>query len=205
MRVLVVEAHPDDGTMSCGGTICKMIESGFEVKMIYFCPCDEDPRNAGHLEDHARALKLLGLSEMKGYKFPRDVARMYKQEIRDILWKIKGEYQPQIVLCPSIHDFHQDHKAVGDCCLTIFRDVATILGFESWRSSNHEFHANFFVGLEEHHVDTKLRALSQYRAQLENRTKSFQLSVFQAGMVARGHQILMPYAEAYEFIWGRIV
>lgn len=205
MRVLVVEAHPDDGIMSCGGTISKMIESGYKVKMIYLVPCVEDPKNKGHLEDHARALKIIGLSEMRGYKFPRDVAGMYKQEIRDLLWKIKEEYQPQIVLCPGIHDFHQDHKAIGDCCLTIFRDVATILGFESWRSSSHEFRANFFVGLEERHVDIKLRALSQYRSQIENRGKSFNLTVLRAGMVARGHQILESYAEAFEFLWGRIV
>lgn len=204
MRVLVVEAHPDDGVAACGGTICKMIESDFEVKMIYFCPCDEDPKNAGHLEDHARALKILGLSEARGYKIPRDVAENYKQEIRDILWKIKGEYQPQLVICPSPHDFHQDHRTIADCCLTIFRDVATILGFETWRSSSHEFCANLFVGLEERHVDTKLRSLSQYRSQLEERSKSFKLHVFQAGMVARGSQILEPYAEAFEFLWGKI-
>ena len=205
MRVLVVEAHPDDAVAGCGGTICKMIESGFEVKMVYFCPCDEDPKNAGHLEDHARALKILGLSEVRGYKIPRDIAENYKQEIRDILWKIKEEYQPQIVLCTNPHDFHQDHKAVGECCLTIFRDVASILGFEAWRSSSHEFRANLFVGLTDQHVDTKMRALSQYRSQLENRSKSFKLNVFQAGMVARGHQILEPYAEAFEFLWGKIM
>jgi len=205
LRVLIVEAHPDDGVGSCGGTICKMLELGFEVKMIYFCPCDEDPLNSGHLEDHARALKILGLSEMGGYKIPRDIAENHKQEIRDALWKIKEEYQPQLVICPNPHDFHQDHRAVGDCCLTIFRDVATILGFEVWRSSNYDFHANLFVKLEERHVDTKLRALSQYRTQLERRSKSFKLGVFQAGMVARGAQILEPYAEAFEFLWGKII
>ena len=204
MKVLVVEAHPDDAIAACGGTICKMIESGFEVKMIYFCPCDEDPRNVGHLEDHGRAAKIIGLSEAQGYKFPRNIAEIHRQEIRDILWKIKEEYQPQLILCPTPHDFHQDHQIVADCCLTIFRDVATLLGFEVWRSSNHEFHANLFVTLEEYHVDTKLRALSQYRSQLERRSKSFKLGVFQAGMVARGAQILEPYAEAFEFLWGKI-
>ena len=205
MKVLIVEAHPDDGVAACGGTICKMIEQGFKVKMIYFCPCDEDPKNVGHLEDHTRALKILGLSEAQGYKIPRDTAENHKQEIRDILWKIKGEYAPQLVICPTPHDFHQDHRVIADCCLTIFRDIATLLGFETWRSSNHEFHANLFVGLEERHVDIKLRALSQYRAQLENRGKSFKLGVFQAGMVARGAQILESHAEAYEFLWGKII
>lgn len=200
-----MEAHPDDGVTACGGTICKMIEQGYEVKMVYFCPCDEDPINVGHLDDHARALKILGLSEARGYKIPRDIAENYRQEIRDTLWKIKEEYQPQIVLCPSPHDFHQDHKTIADCCLTIFRDTSTLIGFEVWRSTNHEFNANLFVGLEEQHVDTKLRAISQYRSQLERRSKSFKLGVFQAGMVARGAQILEPYAEAYEFLWGKIV
>jgi len=205
MRVLVVEAHPDDGVLACGGTICKMIDSSFEVKMIYLCPCDEDPKNVGHLEDHGRALKIMGLSEMYGYKFPRRLTEYHKQEIRDALWKIKEEYQPQLVMCPSPHDFHQDHHAIANCCLTVFRDVATILGFEIWRSSNYEFRANLFVGLEEHHVNTKLRALSQYRSQLENRSETFKLSVIQARMVARGAQVLEPYAEAFEFLWGKIV
>ena len=205
IRVLVVEAHPDDGVGGCGGTICKMIELGMDVKMIYICPCDEDPINEGHLDDHTRALKILGLSELRGYKIPRDVAENHKQKIRDILWKIKEEYVPHLVLCPTPHDFHQDHRVVTNCCLTIFRDVATILGFEVWRSSSHEFRANLFVGLSEHHVDTKLRALSQYTSQIENRGKSFKLEVFRAAMVARGSQILEPYAEAFEFLWGKIV
>ena len=200
-----MEAHPDDGVTACGGTICKMIEQGYEVKMVYFCPCDEDPINVGHLDDHARALKILGLSETLGYKIPRDIAENYRQEIRDALWKIKEEYQPQIVLCPTPHDFHQDHKTIADCCLTIFRDTSTLIGFEVWRSTSHEFRANLFVRLEEQHVDTKLRAISQYRSQLERRSKSFKLDVFQAGMVARGAQILEPYAEAFEFLWGKIV
>ena len=204
MRVLVVEAHPDDGVVGCGGTVCKLLEASHEVRMIYFCPCDEDPKNEGHLEDHSRALRILGLPELRGYKIPRDVAEEHKQEIRDILWKIKEEYNPQLVLCPSPHDFHQDHRAVGDCCLTIFRDTSTVLGFHTWRSSSHEFRANLFVGLTEEHVDVKLRALSQYASQLANRSKSFKLEVFRAGMVARGHHILEPYAEAYEFLWGKI-
>lgn len=205
MKVLVVEAHPDDGTISAGGTIARLIREGHEVTLVYFCPCTEDPKNEGNLIEHSHACAILGIKEIIPYQYARDgYLENHKQEIRDKLWELKVLYEPDLVLCPSIHEFHQDHRAVADCCMTIFRDTSTILGFEVMRSSTPDFKPNVYVRLTFEDKEKKMKVISVYKSQLLNRSNFFTEDKFEANMRFRGTQANDNWAEAFELLWGRI-
>jgi len=128
----------------------------------------------------------------------------YKQEVRDILYKLREEYKPDLVLCPSIHDLHQDHRTVAECCLTIFRDTSTILGFEVLRSVGPKFTPNLYVILTHLDVERKIEVVKCYKSQLKGRPYFFTVENFLAHMKMRGIQARADWAEAYELLWGRI-
>jgi len=204
MRVLLVSAHPDDIEINCGGTIYRLWKRGDEIQSIYMCPCSEDPKNTGHLEDHAVVVKNLGIDKLIGYNFQRRYLEYHKQDVRDILWSIKKQYKPELVICPSPHDFHQDHQALSECCMTIFRDSCSILGFESLRSSTDEFRANIFVILDAEDVIKKEEALRGYKILLKTRQYFYKPELYLDRSRMRGSQVLVDYAEAYELMRGRI-
>jgi LmbE family N-acetylglucosaminyl deacetylase len=203
LKVLIVEAHPDDAVVACGGTISKLKRQGAEVRSIYFCPCTEDPKNKGHLEDHKRACEVLKIDYLCENKFARDVLEYHKQEVRDILYKLREIYKPDVVLCPNLSDLHQDHKAVAECCLTIFRDTSTILGYEVLRSVGTTFKPNVFVVLDESDVSDKISALFEYKSQMKGRPYFFSESCFRSHLEMRGTQARTKWAEAFELMWGR--
>lgn len=204
-RALLVSPHPDDVEIGAGGTIARLKRSGWTVWEIYFCPCWEDPKNVGHLEDHRKVVAALGIDNLIELKFPRDgYLETHKQEVRDILWKLKKKFKPTLVLCPSPHEFHQDHAVVAKCCQTIFRDTSTILGYEIGRSNLPDFKPNCFIILTEEDVQTKLKALLLYKSQLKNRAYFFNSKVFESTLIVRGAMAKTKWAEAFELLWGRI-
>lgn len=207
MKVLLCEAHPDDATISAGGTVLRMKREhpDWQIKLIYLCPCAEDPLNEGNIEEHKKVCKMLGVDEIIDYNYPRDsYLENHMQEIRNILWRIRELYQPDLILCPSIHEFHQDHRAVADCCLTIFRDTSTILGFEVLRSSNPDFKPNMLVRLDSDVVIRKMDIIDTYKSQYLARPYFFKKDILISQMKMRGAQAKAAYAEAFEVMWVRI-
>jgi len=202
MNILLVSPHADDSELGCGATISKLRTSA-TVWSVYFAPCTEDPKNVGHLEQHRKAVQLLGIDKLIEHSFPVNILEKYKQEIRDILWKLKEEFHPQLVFCPSLNDFHQDHKAVADCCQTIFRH-SIILGYESVASCPN-FSPNIYVKLSKSDVERKMKAVECYEAQLRFRSSYFRKDAILAQMKLRGAQLRVKWAEAFELIWGGIV
>lgn len=197
-KVLIVSAHPDDGEISCTSTILKMKSLNWEVWSIYFAACDEDPNNLGHLDDHREVIKHLGIDKLVGYRFPRNRLEENKQEIRDLLWNIKNAYHPDLILSPSIYDYHQDHKVVAECVSTIFRDSSSIVGFEVLRSSY--FQPDLYLGFDT--IQSKLDIISLYTSQFNR--EWFRIENFEAHAKFRGVQIARPYAEAYKVVCLRM-
>ena len=205
-RILIVEPHPDDGIVGAGGTIARIKRENptCQIKLIYMSPCTEDPKNKGHIEDHRKVCKFLGIDEVIEESMPRDsYLENNKQEVRDILWKIREEFNPDLVFCSSSHEeFHQDHSVVGECVETIFRDTSTILAYEVLRSSN--FNPNFYVILSKEDVEKKISGIECYKSQLKTRPYFFSKEIFESHLIMRGAQAKTKWAESFKLIRGRV-
>jgi len=160
-----------------------------------FVPCLEDPLNEGILEEFEAAMKCLGVVEFFNAHLQRDVLEYHYQEIRDHLHRLKVSFNPDVVFCPSVNDLHQDHRAVANACLTIFRDSATLLSYENVRSTI-DFKPTLYVALSKEDLINKNLALSKYETQ--TRRFYFKPEIFEAQALIRGSQIFTPYAEAFE-------
>jgi len=195
-RILLVGAHPDDIEVMCGGTMSKYQGKTAEVKSIIFAPCLENPFNEGILENYATSMKLLGIKEAISHDYPRDLLDMNLQDIRDSLHGLKVEFNPEVIFCHSMSDFHQDHRAIASACHAIFRDSAIILSGETMKSPVH-FMPNFFIVLSYENMVNKFRLLNLYNDQ------AWRVDVVESVAKFRGYQASTSYAEAFE-VWRMI-
>jgi len=201
-NVLVLAAHTDDGEMGCGGTIAKLLESGASIRYIAFS-CASDSLPTGLPEDTLRrelreATQILGFKEddvvcldFKVRTFPD-----HRQQILDEMLKLKNQYNPDAVFCPSLNDLHQDHKTVAEEARRMFKRT-TIFGYEfPW--NNISFDTQSFIILTREHLEKKMAALRCYKSQAyrEYMNDRFVESL----AITRGVQVNAPYAEAFEVV-----
>lgn len=199
-RILVLAPHTDDAELGCGGTIARFLEEGNEVYVAVFSTCRKSVPAGFPADVLAKEFK----ASMASFGIPADHLFVFDYEVRDFprdrqliledMIKLRKQVKPTLVFAPSIHDIHQDHHTIGEEAMRAFK-LCKLLGYEiGW--NNYTFNNQFFVKLEQRHVDRKLAAISCYKSQ-GFRTYAGP-DVLNALTKARGAQICEPYAEVYE-------
>lgn len=201
-KVLILAPHTDDGELGCGATIVRMVEEGAILYYASFSTADESVSkeySSDQLEFEVReATDILGISKdnLLIYKYPVRKLNYVRQEILELLIKMRDEINPDIVLLPSSMDFHQDHQTVTQEGIRAFK-FCSILGYELiW--NNLSFNTDYFTILNEDQLNKKIKALSAYKTQS---MKNYMSPDFIRSLaVVRGTQIGEEYAEAFEVI-----
>lgn len=199
-KVLVLAPHTDDAELGCGGSIARLIEEGAEVHVAVFSTCRKSvpqgfPENV--LEQEFRdSMQVFGIPESHQYIFDyevRDFPRQRQSILEDMIG-LRKSIRPTLVLTPSVHDIHQDHNTIGFEALRAYK-LGKLLGYEiGW--NNYTFNNQFFVKLEQRHLECKLAAIQCYKSQ---GFRSYAgADVLNALMKARGAQICERYAEVFE-------
>jgi LmbE family N-acetylglucosaminyl deacetylase len=203
-RILVLSPHTDDGELGAGGTISRFLIEGKEVHYFVFSLCESSipeglPKDILKKECF-NSLKVLGIlperTHVKNYQvrtFPE-----HRQGILDNLIEFRNHKAPDLVLVPSSHDVHQDHAVIYWEALRAFKRDSSIWGYEHpW--NNLTFTTDIFIGLDEEHVEAKIKALKQYKSQQDH--VYMDDKNIRSLMITRGAQINnKPYAEAFELI-----
>jgi Uncharacterized proteins, LmbE homologs len=201
-RILVLAPHTDDGELGCGATIARFAEESKEVYYIAFSTAEQSlppgfPPNTLEMEVKA-ATKVLGIEKSNLIVFNHEVRKLnyIRQEILEELIKIRTDVRPTLVLLPSPNDLHQDHHTVSEEGIRAFKNCS-ILGYELlW--NNISFNTQSFIILDERHIETKIRALQEYKSQLH---RKYLTRDFITGWArTRGTQINADFAEAFEVI-----
>lgn len=199
---LFLAPHTDDCELGCGGTIAKFVEEGKTVHVAAFSIA-EDSVPHGFARDElqkefAAAMKVLGVPEENLHIFKFKVRHFpaSRQEILEIIVKLRTEIQPDIVFVPSANDIHQDHQVITAEGLRVFKKIS-ILGYElPW--NNIIFETRSFVKLEERHLDKKVEALTCYETQ---KHRAYLDEDFLRSLArTRGTQFESKYAEAFEVL-----
>jgi N-acetylglucosamine malate deacetylase 1 len=201
-KVLVLAPHTDDGELGCGGSIAKMIKEGKEVYYVAFSICTRSlpPELAPDTLaiEVKKATAILGIKPDHLILFDFDVRRFkeFRQDILEEMVKIKAKVNPDLVFVPSPTDIHQDHQVISEEGLRAFKNTS-ILGYElPW--NNIAFNTRCFMKLEEEDIQTKLKALIEYKSQAH---RTYLNEEFIRGLATtRGVQISTKYAEAFEMI-----
>lgn len=200
-RTLVLSPHTDDAELGCGGTISRLIHCGSEVEVAVLSRCEEslpkgDPPDTLELECR-RALKALGVQDEKvsllGYRVRR--FQEARQEILEDLVKINRRFRPQLVLCTSPGDVHQDHAAVAQEAKRAFKHCS-LLGYElPWNDSR--FQGDVFIQLEEEDLQRKQQAAACYESQVRLNRSYFRPELLREWAGLRGLQANCNLAECF--------
>ncbi len=207
-KVLLLSPHTDDIELGAGATVCKLLENNYDVYWIAFSiaedslPSDWDKNTLKN--EFLEVISLLNERfsskinhQIENYKV-RNLGD-HRQEILEQLVKIRKDFTPDIVIGPSLHDYHQDHNTVAVEMVRAFKTSSSIICFEQpWNLSN--FSAQLFVELEEKHVEMKSEMLSKYQSQISLNRQYFSRDYVYGLANVRGTQTKSKYAEAFEVV-----
>ena len=193
-NIVILSPHPDDGLLACGATINRFIEEGKEIHYIIFSTKEQGFSD----KEITDSIIALGVKRKNIICFDYPTRRFdeHRQEILQELVDLRSKLAPELVLCHSSADTHQDHKVVQQEAFRAFKQVS-IWGYDlPWNTRN--FRADIFVGLEKRHIDKKIQGLSFIKSQ---ETRSYYNPYVRlANAIAVGEKIKRDYAEMFESI-----
>lgn len=202
-KVLILSPHTDDGELGCGGLITRLIEQKKEILWVVFSTAEDSipdhlPKDI-LLNEFKNVCASLGLSEKNYRVFNYSVRKLdqKRQDILETLVNIRKEFNPDVVIGPSLNDFHQDHQVVSNEMVRAFKSSSTIIHYElPW---NHvKFDTQLFIKLEDRHIQKKLELINFYESQFIIKRPYFSEAFIKGLASTRGAQVGIEYAEAFE-------
>lgn len=204
-RVLILSPHTDDAELGCGGFISRLVKEKAEIFWIVFSTAkDSVPKGMAENTlqvEFLNVAKYLGLSENQYKVCDFKVRRLMenRQDVLDLLIAAKKDFNPQIVLGPSLNDYHQDHIAVSNEMVRAFKNSASILSYElPW---NHlKFENQLFIKISKEELHEKIEMLKFYKSQFSISRNYFSEQFIEGLARTRAAQINAEFAEAFEIV-----
>jgi LmbE family N-acetylglucosaminyl deacetylase len=199
--ILAIGAHPDDIEIGAGGFIAKSLKEGADVHYIVLSKCETNTglAKADLVSEARKAAAVLGVSDVMFCDFENTRLPESSREIRATLEKARDTLKPDVVICPSPKDPHQDHAAAGAEALRIFRGRETVLNFEIIRKGVPLAEPTAFVDITGF-LEKKLDAIKCFKSQFQR--SYFSDESYRALATVRGAQAGCKYAEAFKFVRG---
>ena len=119
--VLAIAAHRDDVELTCGGTLLKAAAQGQRTAIVDLTQGEMGSRGSAELRaaEASRAAEILCVAARVNLGLP-DAGIINTPETRAKLVRVIRQFQPRVVLAPSITGKHPDHRVsaelVTDAC-----------------------------------------------------------------------------------------
>jgi LmbE family N-acetylglucosaminyl deacetylase len=119
LSLLVVGAHPDDIEIGAGGMLLSLARNRPRVRYVVLTGTaerHEEARNA------ARTF-LPGVDpDVALFDLPEGRLPAAWGQVKEALESVARLGSPDVILAPSPHDAHQDHRTIAEIVPTVFRD-----------------------------------------------------------------------------------
>ena len=193
-KVLVLSPHPDDGILGAGGTISRFIEEGKEVWYVIFSWLNQGFEGS-EIDD---SLLSLGIKRDHIIIWEYPVRRFFekRQEILEDMLKLRSEIAPELVLCHSSDDRHQDHEIARKEAFRAFR-WHSIWGYDLPWNTRH-FKSDIFVSLYRRNIEQKNKALKCIGSQ--QKSSYYNPKRREANAIAMGEKVGQDFVECFESI-----
>jgi N-acetylglucosamine malate deacetylase 1 len=204
-KVLILSPHTDDAELGCGATISRLIEEGNKILWVVFSTAEESLPSGmppQTLENEFRnVIKHLKLKDDDVIINHFRVRYLHenRQDILELLVKIRNSFNPSLVIGPSLNDFHQDHTIVANEMVRAFKSHSSIISYElPW---NHiTFNTQLFFKITKEQLENKINILGEYKSQIRKERSYFSKDFIKGIAITRGLQMNSDYAEAFEVI-----
>jgi LmbE family N-acetylglucosaminyl deacetylase len=197
MRLLCIGAHSDDLEIGCGGTVLELLSRpGLRLDVSWVVLSGHGPRESEALASARRFLRKAYRSSVRIEKFRDGYLPTQHRELKEYFESLKS-LAPDMLLCHTRHDLHQDHRLVAELCWNTFRDH-WILEYEIPKYDGDLGAPAVFVPLSRANAHRKVRLLMQgFGTQRSKRW--FTEDTFLGLMRLRGVECNAPsgYAEAF--------
>jgi len=187
MTYLFLSPHPDDVELTCGGTISKLKS---DVHIAVFSDCDLPDGEVSRAHDVLNVISHY-------FYFDRRTFPDQRQGILDALIDLRDRLTPDVVFIPDMSDVHQDHQVIAMEGLRAFKMSSDIISYSHPHNQINGY-CNYFVSLTDEDLENKIKALDQYKSQVDR----FYFNPEAVRGVARyyGVQCQTKYAEAFKII-----
>jgi LmbE family N-acetylglucosaminyl deacetylase len=195
-KILVLGAHPDDIEIACGGTLAKLCDAGHTIMGLIVSGGECGGNSSSRYIEAMKGAEFLGINKVEIMDFPDTRLDNFVLEISKQIEIVVNEFKPDIVFTHSIHDIHQDHRAVHYATVRACRNLSTILCYES-PSITQYFQPNVFVNIEQY-IDVKIESIREHEDQ--NKKSYVQPEQVYGKAIFRGTQAKLKQAEGFEAI-----
>lgn len=205
---LVLVAHADDETLGCGGTIQKLLRTGWSVEVVIMS--ESVVRARGTVEDNrasaVRACAILGVGEPRFMGFAdQEFDAVPMAELAGSVGALG--LTPDLILTHATTDLNKDHVLTAEVARIVGRPRSkpvSILACEIpsttfWNGA--VFDANYYVDITET-LENKIRAFEQYDNEIRPYPHPWSREGLELLAKYHGMQCGMGRAEAFQVVRG---
>jgi LmbE family N-acetylglucosaminyl deacetylase len=194
LSVLAVGAHPDDIEIGAGGTLLTLAECRAGLRARYIVLTGSADRQ---LEARSAASAFLPTADLavRLYDLPEGRLPAVWGEVKDVLEDVAKSFAPDLIIAPSSHDAHQDHRTIGEIVPTVFRDQL-YLGYEIPKWDGDLGRPSMYFPLSPDTARRKVELLHKCFPSQRSRDW-WDDEVFLGIARLRGMECRAPYAEAF--------
>ncbi|MBY9000724.1 MAG: PIG-L family deacetylase [Candidatus Heimdallarchaeota archaeon] len=197
MKLAFIFAHPDDESLSTGGTIARYSASGHMVSTL--CLSSSEVRTREYLE----ATKILGVHKPRILNYANVVD--FEGEIKNDLFKFLLEFRPEIVVTHLSDDYHIDHRVSYQIVREGIEWVAHETQFDDAHLVSKLYVSETTVLIPNPHIlvdispyyEIKEEAIRCYSSQLSKGGEGFYINFHKYRTHMRGTQASTDHAEAF--------
>ncbi len=203
LTVLCLGAHSDDIEIGCGGTILSLAQKypGTKFHWVVFNAIGVREGEARRGAALFAGAGLAGEPLLKA--FPDGFMPYVGADVKAVFEELKQRASPDLVLCTSRKDAHQDHRLISELTWNTFRNHL-ILEYEIPKYDGDMGQPNVFVPLSEDMYRKKIRYLTE-AFQSQHSRSWFEESTFLALMRLRGMECNAPSGHAEAFYCRKLV
>lgn len=192
-RVMIVAPHPDDAELAMGGTIVKMVESGWDVIVVDLT--DGEPTPFGSKKQRAKeaeeASRILGINKRTCLEMPNRYLQATLENRRRLAEIIRLNH-PDLIFGPVLPDYHPDHveaaKLIEGARFEAKFHKTDMKGTPHWPlrqygyySTHRPYHQrpSFIVNITDQ-WDRKIKAIQAYKSQISDPSSANSVSLPEA-------------------------
>ncbi len=180
-KVLIVSPHPDDAEFAMGGTIVKMVESGWEVVIVDLTDGEPTPFGSKEIrqKEKEKASRILGVEKRICLEMPNRYLQANLENRRKLAELIRLN-QPDLIFGPVVPDYHPDHieaaKLLNAARFEAKFHKTDMKGNPHWTPRQYSYYSthkpehnkpSFIVDITDQ-WDKKIKAVWAYESQIRN-------------------------------------
>jgi bacillithiol biosynthesis deacetylase BshB1 len=136
LDLLAIAPHPDDAELTCGGTLLKMAQAGYQTGILDLTQGEMGTRGTPttRLREAARAAKILGVKIRRNLGLP-DARLRVSDEFKISIAEAIRQFQPHTVILPYWRGRHPDHYTAA----TLGYEACFIAGLKNYPMAGEAF------------------------------------------------------------------